>query len=346
MDFDPTHAALLCPYCGHENPIPQSEDDVEELDFAAFLETALDDEQYEERQTVRCPGCTAETTFAPDITSDECPFCGTPIVLTATTSKQIRPRSVLPFHITSRAANESFRTWLGRLWFAPNALRKLARTDRGLAGVYTPYWTYDSSATSWYTGQRGDHYYTTQTYTTMVNGKSVTRTRQVQHTRWSGASGVVWNGFDDVLVIASRTLPHGLTRKLEPWDLHSLEPYSDAFLSGFRAESYQIGLEEGFRRAEEIMDPVIRATVCGDIGGDVQRISTLRTQHDNLTFKHLLLPIWVGAYRYRRKTFRFLVNARTGEVQGTRPYSWMKITLLVLLILAIIVGIILFAKSH
>ncbi len=301
-------------------------------------------DRYEERQTVRCPGCTAETTFAPDITSDTCPFCGTPIVLTATTSKQIRPRSVLPFHIASREASNLFRTWLGRLWFAPNALKKLARTDRGLKGVYVPYWTYDSSATSWYSGQRGDDYWVTQTYSTIVNGKSVMRTRQVRRTRWSSASGVVWNGFDDVLVLASRTLPRAMAEKLEPWDLHSLEPYTDAFLSGFLAESYQIGLEEGFRLAEAIMDPVIRATVCRDIGGDHQRIHSLRTQHDNVTFKHLLLPIWIGAYRYRRKTYRFLVNARTGEVQGSRPYSWVKITLLVLLIAAIVTGIVLLSS--
>ena len=43
-----------------------------------------------------------------------------------------------------------------------------------------------------------------------------------------------------------------------------------------------------------------------------------------------LLPVWISAYRFHDRTFRFLVNARTGEVQGERPYSWIKITLAVL----------------
>jgi len=46
------------------------------------------------------------------------------------------------------------------------------------------------------------------------------------------------------------------------------------------------------------------------------------------------LPIWISAYRYKEKVYRFLVNARTGEVQGERPWSWAKIALLVAAIIA------------
>ena len=42
---------------------------------------------------------------------------------------------------------------------------------------------------------------------------------------------------------------------------------------------------------------------------------------------HLLLPVWVAAYRYRGRSFRFVVNAQTGRVRGERPWSWIKITL-------------------
>ena len=59
----------------------------------------------------------------------------------------------------------------------------------------------------------------------------------------------------------------------------------------------------------------------------------------------ILLPIWISAYRYMEKVFRFLVNGRTGEVQGERPYSWIKITLFVLTILAAIGGIVALVAS-
>jgi hypothetical protein len=149
----------------------------------------------------------------------------------------------------------------------------------------------------------------------------------------------VWNAFDDILILASRSLPKKYADRLEPWDLESLEPYGDAYLSGFRAESYRVTLREGFEEARTVMDSTIRSSVRRDIGGDHQRIHSIRTQYDDITFKHILLPVWISAYRFREKVYRFLVNARTGEVQGERPWSWVKIALAVLAGLAVIGGL-------
>ena len=63
-----------------------------------------------------------------------------------------------------------------------------------------------------------------------------------------------------------------------------------------------------------------------------------------MTYKHLLLPIWILAYKYGEKTYQVVVNAATGEVQGERPYSWIKITLFVLTIGAVGTGIYLLAN--
>ena len=73
------------------------------------------------------------------------------------------------------------------------------------------------------------------------------------------------------------------------------------------------------------MNAVIEGDVRRDIGGDQQRIGALETDVGALTFKHVLLPIWLAAYRYRGKSFRFVVNGRTGAVQGERPWSASKI---------------------
>jgi hypothetical protein len=77
-----------------------------------------------------------------------------------------------------------------------------------------------------------------------------------------------------------------------------------------------------------------------NIGGDEQRVSNVDTDVSDVTFKHILLPVWLEAYKYRGRTFRFVVNGRTGRVQGERPYSAWKITFAVLLglIIALIAG--------
>jgi predicted RNA-binding Zn-ribbon protein involved in translation (DUF1610 family) len=291
-----------------------------------------------EQLAVHCNNCGAETTLKPNVTADRCPFCGGGIVAQGKSTRLIKPQALLPFHVNQQQANQAFRQWIAGLWFAPNELAKRAEAAQ-ITGVYIPAWTYDTDTRSDYTGQRGDDYWDTETYSSFQNGRHVTRTRRVRKTRWWPASGTVTNRFDDVLVLASRSLPPECAHELEPWDLANLTPYQDEFLSGFVSESYQIGLPEGFEIAKTLMAPEIEQTIRADIGGDHQRIHSVVTQYFDVTFKHLLLPVWISAYLYAGTTYRFLVNARTGEVQGERPYSWIKITLAILAAL-IVIGII------
>jgi hypothetical protein len=137
--------------------------------------------------------------------------------------------------------------------------------------------------------------------------------------------------FDDILILASHTLPIDLTSDLSPWLREALVPYQDEYLAGFRSEAYQIDLETGFREANEEMAHVIRRDVTHDIGGDAQRIHDIQTRYADVSFKHVLLPVWVAAYRYRGKPYQFVVNGQTGEVQGERPYSMVKIAIAVLI---------------
>ncbi|HOX05529.1 MAG TPA: hypothetical protein PK280_03925 [Planctomycetota bacterium] len=328
--FDPGAASLKCPYCGAEAAIPQSAEDVAELDFSAALTALAGAEDTCQAPDSACSSCGARVALPPGDASGACPFCSSPVVVAGGSARRIKPRSLLPFKVTREQAWAGFRKWITGLWFAPNELKRYAREEEKLSGVYVPYWTYDSRTTSWYTGERGEDYWATESYTTTVNGKSVRRTRQVRRTRWYPASGVVWNKFDDVLVLASKSLPRERAEELEPWDLENLAPFKEDYLSGFRAESYGVDLAEGFEAAKGIMDEGIRASIRRDIGGDHQRIHSVKTRYEGITFKHLLLPVWVSAYRYRDKVYRILVNARTGEVQGERPWSWVKITLLAL----------------
>jgi DNA-directed RNA polymerase subunit RPC12/RpoP len=332
LQYDAGSGAQKCPFCGHEIAIARSEEDIRELDFREYLERMSAEADVQERTVVKCRGCGAETTFDPNVTADRCAFCAGPIVREGASSRLIRPKALLPFKVTRDAAHQSFRDWLRGLWFAPGSLREYARREQPIEGVYLPYWTYDAETMSFYRGERGDDYRVTETFR---KSDGSTGTRTVTKTRWTSVSGTVWRNFDDVTVLATRSVPSPYAERLEPWDLENLEPYRDEFLSGFRAESYQLDLAGGFEEARKIMDETIRGDVCRDIGGDHQRIHSVRTQYDGVTFKHVLLPVWVSAYRYRARVYRFLVNGRSGEVQGERPWSWAKIGLLVLGILGL-----------
>ena len=336
--FDPAQGRLICDHCGHEQQIaasPWGAAQLKELDFDAAQADRLPETETEDTHTVTCPNCGSQFEFDPATHAAECPFCATPVVTDTGVSRQIKPRGVLPFALDERAAHEAMTGWLGRLWFAPNGLKDYARKGRKMQGIYVPYWTFDADTKSRYRGERGTVYYVTRTV--VRDGKQVQE--QVPKIRWTPVSGRVARFFDDVLVLASKSLPKRFTDALEPWDLAALEPYRPEYLAGFRAEAYTVGLEDGYGEARAHMARVIERDVRFDIGGDQQRIHGIDTDVRDVTFKHILLPVWLAAYKYRGKTYRFVVNGRSGRVQGERPWSTVKIAIAVVLGLIVAAGV-------
>ncbi|GGD26521.1 TFIIB-type zinc finger domain-containing protein [Sinisalibacter lacisalsi] len=336
LRFDAPAGLLICDHCGHSHEI-DSEDGragaMHELDFEAAMRAQLPEAEMEVTRVSSCPNCGAQVEFDADLHAAECPYCATPVVTDTGTHRHIKPGGLLPFSLDEGQARKAMTDWLGRLWFAPNGLKDYARKGRRMSGIYVPYWTFDADTASSYRGERGTVYYVTKTV--MRDGKRV-QVRE-QRVRWSPKSGRVARFFDDVLVLASRALPKRYTDGLEPWDLKALEPYRPEFLAGYRAEGYTIELPEGYDEARAYMDQVILRDVRRDIGGDRQRVHNVNTSVSDVTFKHILLPIWMAAYKYRGKSYRFVVNARTGKVQGERPWSAWKIAFAVL-VLAVVGG--------
>lgn len=327
--FSPGTTEVTCTHCGHEQTIDLAFDPDTahvEHDFHDMLSRLQDGADFEETKVSICPSCGAQTDFPEGTQAAACPFCDTPFVTDTGIHRHIKPAGLVPFQLDERTARTAMQSWLGRLWFAPNGLKEYARAGRAMNGIYVPYWTFDADTKTGYTGQRGDAYYTTRTV--MRNGKSETvRERKI---RWSRASGRVARFFDDILVLASTSLPKKNTDGLEPWDLGQLTTYQPQFLSGFAAEGYQVQLPDGFTEARAIMDRQIQQDIRRDIGGDEQRISTVDTDVNQVKFKHILLPVWLAAYKYRGRTFRFVVNGQSGKVQGERPWSAWKITFAVI----------------
>ncbi len=368
LSFAPGTETLSCPYCGAANDIPESEDIVEELTLESWLARLESEHETHEQEHIKCNNCGGEQTLPANLFAAGCTFCGSPITSKSYAQRQIKPRALVPFKITKSQAREKWRKWIQGLWLAPGALKKYAQSDGGIKGIYVPYWTFDANTYTRYTGQRGDDHSESYT-TTNSNGERVTSTRT--RTDWTHVSGDVSFFHDDVLVCASRTsgntsnpqnedvrralaqIPGGLGNKLMnafsttlcTWNTKELVPYREEYISGFQAEAYQIGLKEAFGQGKQLIDSKVEELVRADIGGDHQRITTLNTQYSHLTFKHILLPMWVSAYLFGGKTYRFAVNGQTGEVQGESPKSGWKIFFLVCaILLAFFIILALFGK--
>jgi hypothetical protein len=277
---------------------------------------------------IRCSACGATVQFSGSLTATRCPYCAAPIEREGVhdAKSRIPVDGVLPFRVQDDGARQNLRGWVKSRWFLPSALRRDG-IQASFQGVYLPFFTFDAFTTNRFAGKRGIRH-------TMVVGSGKNRTVVTYYT-WHPVAGSFQRFFDDVLESAGSGLPDEQMSELEPWPLDGLKPFSAQFLSGFFARTYDVAIDHCFGCAKQRITEQIEADVRRRIGGDAQRVDSIETAWPALTYKHVLLPVWMASYRFREKPYRIVVNAATGEVQGERPWSAWKIFFFVLTLLAI-----------
>jgi predicted RNA-binding Zn-ribbon protein involved in translation (DUF1610 family) len=352
MDFDAEQGILACAYCGHTSAVPVTPEAIREHDLETALQEMLatthETGYGEDKRSIKCESCGAVNTVDATVVSTECAFCGSnQVVPQEQVAQVIKPESLLPFQVDQGKAADLFRDWLGRGFFRPTPVKKIAKDAQAkLQGVYLPFWTFDAYTSSWWQAEAGYYYYVTESYwTTDEEGKRVQRTRQVQRVRWQPASGALQLAFDDVLVPATTSVEHDMIQRIYPFDTQTLVPYEPGFLSGWGAEAYTVDLRGGWTTGQEIIEDRVRQACAQRVPGDTYRNLHVDTAFSNMTYKHVLFPVWIASYRYRDKVYHFLVNGQTGEVQGEAPISWIRVTLVVIVV-AIILAVLFFLLSQ
>jgi hypothetical protein len=347
VDFDAATGALLCAFCGYSTTIPITEQQIQEYDLEQALKDMLatpHEAGYGEgKRSIKCESCGAVNTVDAQVISTECAFCGSNHVVPQDQVAQVvKPESLLPFRVDRARAVAEFRQWLGRGFFRPNPVKKIAQeAEARLQGVYLPFWTFDAFTSSWWKAEAGYYYHETESFwTTNDKGQRVQSTRQVQKVRWEPASGQLQLHFDDVLVPAAQSIERGMLERVYPFDTKALVPYEPKFLAGWGAEAYTINLSNGWQTGQQIIEQQVRSACAQQVPGDTQRNLQVKTAYSNMTYKHVLFPVWIASYRYSDKIYHFLVNGQTGEVQGQAPVSWIKVALVVALIVIVVVLIV------
>ena len=324
LAWSPGSGELLCPYCGTTTTVGAGElpRQVVEYDLDAALDSVPRGWGAEVVE-FRCTLCAATSTVEPHVTATSCAFCGaSQLEVQPTDEDVIRPESLLPFSIEEKTAHKGFAGWVKSLWFRPNDLKRLVRLD-GLKGVYIPAWTFDMKSKTDWEAEAGYYY-----YVEVPTGDG--KTRRERRTRWEWRKGNVRLQFDDWMVNASGGVSEELFHGILPYDTSNLVPYDTRYLAGFIAERYQRDLHDAWDVGSAGMVARIHNAVINDIPGDTYRNLSTDIQTWDETFKHCLVPVWISAYRYKGKTFHYVVNGVTGKRDGTAPYSWVKITLAVL----------------
>jgi ribosomal protein S27E len=341
--------ALSCPYCGTTMPWQPGQEatgaEIKEHDLVQALRQVPDRFRgwQEEKTTVKCQSCQAISVFDAARQAQRCDFCASPSLVAYVGDKDaITPESVLPFKLSEPQTRDLLRRWYESRWFAPDRLKKAALTDT-LHGIYVPYWTFDAHVTSDWQALSGYHYYETETFEDQ-NGQI--QRRQVQHTRWQPSAGRAEHLFDDALVPGTGGIDHGFLAQIEPFPTTTdeLKAYDPAFVRGWTVERYQVDLRAAADTSRALMDATMERLCSSQVPGDTFRDLQLRSQYDERTFKHVLVPIWVVTYTFGARSFKIIVNGHSGEIAGDHPRSWVKIFLYIILPLMILMGLLLSAQ--
>lgn len=313
---------LGCAHCGFiqmVDRVPAADRAEQTLDFV--LATTRAHRWAEAQQRVVCSQCGALSLLPPGQTADRCAYCASNrVVASAESVELIDPQAIVPFFIAEKQASRLVSAWWTQGLTSPDDLAGRASILE-IHPVYLPFWTFDGAAEFPYTCQ--------------VNLKSV------GSDHWVSRTGVVYELFDDILVPGAKSLPPETLASIEPFHLKEVVAFQPEFLAGWPAVSYDRTLADASLLARQKVTSTVRCSLPDRIetGSQKRHIRLGGGQWSAMTYKYIMLPVWVGSYSYRGRRYSLLVNGQTGKVGGEKPHDRTKIILLTAIALGLLAAL-------
>ncbi|TNE92311.1 MAG: hypothetical protein EP330_02290 [Deltaproteobacteria bacterium] len=258
-------------------------------------------------RAIRCDGCGGAVAARPGERLPACLFCGETALTEVEAAEHIeQPQLFAPFLVDEDAAQAAFAKFARSSWWYPS---DLASSRLDLKRLLLPAWAFSGRIELHWTG--------------LVSASNRAGKRPV-----AGHDTV---DVDQVLVPASRSLRIA--------ELHQLGAFDETALVDFEPEqspapfelselSRSAATERGLGAMEDSQRQIVQQrNQLLSI-----RLSTILHQ---ITGKPVLVPIWIGAYRYNDVVYRILVHGQTGRLVGRAPKSLWKI----LFVITVVIGV-------
>lgn len=326
--FSAADGGLTCSHCGYFQPPEQSPVGRRAAEQEFTVETMEQAERGwgEERRDLECQQCGAFTSVPADNLTSTCPFCGSnKVIQRHEVQSVLRPRFLIPFSVDASRCQDITRQWLSSSWMTPRSLQNIVRVT-GLTGIYLPYWTFDAVTPAAWRAEVGH----TVTKSYYDDGEWKTRTE----TEWRWESGNVSLNHDDILEPGTARISRKLLDRLDRYNLSQLAPYEPSYLAGFHALAFDIPLEQAWEISRQSMREITRRACEKQASTSQIRNFSMNLDFKDETWRYILLPYYLAAYRYQNRTYQVAINGQTGEISGQRPADWSKIWLVVAGLLA------------
>ncbi len=324
--------ALTCPLCDHKEQICAANQDSADFDFeAAETDDIWNDDTI---SLLQCGHCAAMIARADGESMQPCPYCAHDALTVTNGSLGVKPDLIAPFRISAAQAAGVQQSWLKRRFLAPFGFTNEYSSGR-LQGVYLPYWRFDATAKSSYTGQAGNFFHQAELNTVSTRERTEIKNQRERRVRWRMVSGNYDRTFKDIIFGDSDIDPKVIS-EIEPFKLSELVKYDAKFAAGFYIERYQAGLKAMWERARLYMEQKLREDMTSMVrkGSNVIGAVNICTHYADIGYKLMLLPLWISCYRFRSKVYSVYINGQTGAIYGRSPVSALKISIIAFALLA------------
>lgn len=331
MTFDPLTQTLKCDYCGNSVDFSKNSN-VKEIEIEHAFEQS--EKWQSETFSYRCENCGANFVIGSDEVAVSCPYCSTSHIVKTEDISGIKPSAVFPFLLDKASAVASSKKWAKKRIFAPRSFKKNLE-EHNIHGIYLPCFTFDSRTDSVYDGKLGERC----TRTVKRNGKTYTET----YIKWHYVRGTFRKFYDDLMITAG-DMKQGDLDKINTFKRETLCVYEKKFLSGFTASHYTRDIKTCWRDAKNIIDADLRTSILHSYGYDVIGYLNVSTNHSNVTYKYVLLPVYRLNYKFKKKEYPVTINGNSGKVAGKAPVSPLRVLIAVVLGIALL-GLLFFILS-
>jgi hypothetical protein len=295
---------LFCAYCGVEAP-------------SVTAPSAAPPTGVSRLYRAECQGCGASMRFDAAQQALACPFCGATRLAEAPASEgRAVPETYVPFAIDRADVQTRFTTFARSSFWHPGDLSSQA-TFENIRRVYVPAWRFAGDLRTFWTADT---------------------TREARHS-WRPIAGSRQTSFADMVILASQALTPTELTALAPFPLEVAQPFTDDGLAGDEViEAPVLSQAAALRTLPGQLEAREEAAVKAELPGDIRQVhcDQLIT---GVQGQLALLPVWIVAYRYRDKPYRFLANGQTGASTGTAPVSTGKVVVVVVAAILVILAL-------
>jgi len=293
---------LFCANCGTEAP--------------KMEQPTTTTRSFDSKYNFECQGCGASMSYDASAQTLRCPFCGSTKLNEQKDAKTLEPEFVVPFVLSESEALARLREWLGRGFWRPGDLAREAIVTK-FTQVYVPFWVFAAKVFTYWTAD-------------------TSRTPSGAMASWYPLFGENGSDYTGVLVGASSVLTPTETSAICPFDLAAAVPPAQVDLANVVYEQFRVQRKYARPLAQSALEDLERQACTTHVPGNCRNMK-VNVRVQDLTSQPALLPVWICAYRYRDRLFRFLVNGQNGQCTGTAPTSGKKIAAATAIALAVLV---------